>query len=69
MNEFEFELGVIVVVDPTGRGKGAKGKVVGHTKYIDGSVGYLVSCADYVSGAVARYHLHSSDIYRASDHE
>jgi hypothetical protein len=44
MKEFAFELGEVVFIDPVpGSTKGAKGLVIGQTRYLDGEVGYFVT--------------------------
>ena len=41
--KFKFNLGDIVVLDPTGTQNGPRGKITGRAEYIDGAVGYQVS--------------------------
>lgn len=67
MNEFEFELGAIVVIDPTGGERGPKGQVIGHIRNIDGSVGYLVSCVDFGRSGITRHHVSACEIHRAEE--
>lgn len=42
MTDFKFELGEHVIVSPTGN-TGPLGLVTGQTRYINGSLGYVVS--------------------------
>ena len=64
MPAFKFELGEIVVLDPTGeRNNGHRGKVIGRTEYLDGSVGYVVSCADMHHGITRHHHLNECEIH------
>lgn len=62
---FKFDLGQIVVLDPTGeRRYGHRGKIIGRTEFLDGSVGYIVSCAD-IQGPIVRHHLNECEIQLA----
>lgn len=67
--KFEFGLGEIVCIDPTGADRGPRGRVVGHIRYIGGDVGYLVSAMSHQHGTVARHILDVSEIHRPLDAE
>lgn len=57
MNEFGFALGEVVSVAPSGIvGHGtARGRVVGQTRYLDGSHGYVVSIWSPAHSGVIRH--------------
>ena len=63
MEDFEFELGAVVYIDPTGKGHGPEGRVIGQVRYIDGSAGYIVSSFDFARAAVARHQVASCEIH------
>lgn len=62
MHGFSYQLGEIIVIDPTGECKGPKGKIIGQMLCIDGSNRYYVSCYD-VHGNVNRYLLSGHEIH------
>jgi hypothetical protein len=62
MKKPKFKMGQNVFVDPTGRGRGDMGKVIGVTHWIDGSIGYIVSVAGIAGQAVIRHSLSESEI-------
>lgn len=65
MPAFKFDLGQIVVLDPTGgHPNGHRGKVIGRIEFLDGSVGYVVSCAD-IQNTIVRHHVNECEIYLA----
>jgi hypothetical protein len=62
----EFHLGEIVVIDPTGRGHGPRGKIVGKITWLDGSTpGYMVTTMD--KGVVSRHLLSNEEIMLPKD--
>ena len=67
MVEFEYALGQTVTIDPTGEGNAPKGLVTGHITYLNGSIGYFVSCREGYGnvGEVRRHILDACEI-RAS---
>lgn len=65
MANFEFEIGELVCIDPTGKGRGISGKIVGRTEYIGGAVGYVVSAASVMQDGICRHHVDASEICRS----
>ncbi len=58
----EYELGEIAIIDPLQTGKGPQCRVIGKTKWIDGTTSYTVKTMDYaangtVSHSVTAYEL------------
>ena len=60
--EFKHPLGSIVVIDPTGVGRGLKARVCGHIRFDDGSIGYMTSTVSFHSEGVMRNILAENDI-------
>lgn len=62
---FKFALGDIVVLDPTGQEKRPRGKIIGRTHYIDGSISYVVSTI--FGGEIMRQHISEHEIHKETD--
>lgn len=58
----KFNLGELVVLDPTGKGIGKEGKIIGRTEYIDGSFGYVVSVTTLHDQNVVRNYVAECEI-------
>ena len=65
--EFKHPLGSIVVIDPTGVGRGLKARVCGHIRFDDGSIGYMTSTVNFQSEGVMRNILAENDICAPTD--
>ncbi|CAB4126166.1 hypothetical protein UFOVP68_28 [uncultured Caudovirales phage] len=62
MAQPKFKNGDIVYLDPVGDRRSAdKGKVLGVTRYLDGSVGYVISVAN-LGGGVVRHHVTQDEV-------
>lgn len=60
--EPKFKNGDIVKLDPTGRGNGATGKIIGIVHMIDGGFCYFVATYTFGADAVARHVLNECEL-------
>lgn len=67
MSEPKFKNGDIVFLDPCGGMRGPKGKILGTTHYIDGSIGYVVSCCDFGAQSVTRHYISEYEMVAADE--
>ena len=55
MTSFVYPLGSIVVLDPTHRNQVPLGRVIGYTRYENGSIDYVVSTQGVCGGLTTHY--------------
>lgn len=65
---FKFALGEIVCLDPTGKGNGLAGKIIGRIEFLDGSIGYVVTAPTFSSsGGISRHQVAECEIHGVTD--
>lgn len=62
MPEFTYALGEVVNLDPTGKGRGRDGRVIGQVRWEDGSVGYFVAVVDIGTGGILRHMVNETEL-------
>ena len=64
MENFEYQLGDIVILDPSGRERGPIGKVVSLILNLDGSQTYVVSVASLGASGITRHQVAACEMHK-----